>query len=58
MDVEYGLSGRFVDIDSYIVAVGMISFVHLLLNVLEHYIHSFTFVVGDVKVMMPRDVWG
>ena len=48
--VENGLTSSFVDIDTNIVAIWVETFVNLLLDVLQHYVHGFTLVVCKVKV--------
>ena len=48
--VENGLTSSLVDVDTNIVAIWVETFVCLLLDVLQHYIHGLTFVVCKVKV--------
>lgn len=48
--VENGLAGGFVDVDADVIAVGVEAFVYLLFDVLQHYIHSLTLMIGEVKV--------
>ena len=48
--MEYRLSGSFVDIDSYIISVWMISFIYLLFHILKHYIHCFSFMISQIEI--------
>ena len=50
MDMEYRLAGSFIDVDSDIISVGVITLVHLLLHVLEHHIHCFTLMIGQIEI--------
>lgn len=50
MNMEYRLAGSFIDVDSDIISVGVITLVHLLLHVLEHHIHRFTLMIGQIEI--------
>ena len=49
--MEHRLAGGLVDVDAHVVAIGMETFVNLLLYVLQHDVHCFSLVVSKVKVI-------
>ena len=50
MHMKHRLTCSLINIDSYVVSVWMISFIYLLLNILEHYIHCFTLMICQIKI--------
>ena len=50
MDMKHRLAGSFIDVDSDIIPVRVITFVHLLLHILEHYIHRFSLMIGQIEI--------
>ena len=50
MNMKHRLAGSFIDVDSDIISVGVITLVHLLLHVLEHHIHCFTLMIGQIEI--------
>lgn len=47
--MKNGLTGSFVDVDADVVAIGMEALVNLLFHILEHHIHGFAFVIGEIE---------
>ena len=50
MDMKHRLTCSFIDVDSDIIPVGVITLVHLLLHILEHHIHRFTLMIGQIEI--------
>lgn len=50
MAVENGLARSFVDVDADVIAIGVEALVYLLFDVLQHYIHSLSLVIGEVEI--------
>ncbi len=50
MNMKHRLAGSFIDVNSDIISVGVITLVHLLLHILEHHIHRFPFMIGQIEV--------
>lgn len=51
MAVEDALAGCFTYVDANVVAVGVVTLVYLLLDVLQHDVHGLALVVGEVEVV-------
>jgi hypothetical protein len=49
--MEHRLACGLVDVDAHVVAIGMETFVNLLLNVLQHNVHCLSLMVGKVEVI-------
>ena len=49
--MEYRLASSLVDVDAYVVAIGMETFINLLLHVLQHDVHCLSLVVSKVKII-------
>ena len=48
--MKYGLTCIFADIDADIITIRMETFIHLLLDILQHDIHSLSFMVSKIEV--------
>ncbi len=51
MTVKDALTGGLVDVDTDIIAIGVKTLIDFTLDVLQHYIHSLTLVVSEVKIV-------
>jgi hypothetical protein len=49
-DMTDRLTGCLVDIDAYVVAIGMVTLVYAALDVGQHHVHRLTLVIGQVEV--------
>ena len=55
--MEYRLTSCFIDINTYIISIRMKALINLLLNVLEHHIHRFSLMIGEIKVRSHMPLW-
>ena len=49
--MEYTLSSIFTNIDAYIVAVRMETFINFLLHISQHHIHCLALVISEIKIV-------